>query len=81
MLISYTNPIEFQGQQAEIRVLRNDGFCWGHITAAGGRQFDVNPRENGEDLDLYDEADADALETLERLAQDPTNVSPAARRL
>lgn len=73
MIASHSIPITYKGVQATLEVLRNDGFCWGRITTEQGAQLDVNAPE-GEDL--YDWADSDAIDRLEELAQDESNVTP-----
>lgn len=62
-----TCPHEFtlRGQPASIVVIRNDGYCWGEVTLANGRTFEV-----GDDDDLYDEPDSVVVERLIAVAQD-----------
>lgn len=65
-------PITFRGAPAALHVIRNDGYCWGKVTTAGGEQFDV-----GSDDDLYDEPDEVAEAILEDNAARDEHVGPA----
>jgi hypothetical protein len=71
MLISHPRPIIFRGAPAELRVVRNNGSCWGTLNAAGQRFDVVTP----DDDDLYDESDEDALDVLEALAADDKHIA------
>lgn len=57
MIISDPVSFEFEGLPAVMRVLRNDGHCWGRIVTATGEQLDVSSRK-----DFYDWFDGDAAQ-------------------
>jgi hypothetical protein len=65
MLISAPFPFEHAGQPAQLRVLRNDGFCWGRIVLADGTNLDVGIEE----ADWYDLTDTDAAQVILELVK------------
>lgn len=65
MLISQAFPFKLKGAPAEMRVLRNNGYCWGRVIFTDRRraQLDVGSR-----LDLYEQDDVYAAEVFIRKA-------------
>ena len=72
MQLSAPITIQFRGHDAQLRVVRNEAFCWGRITARGEQLFDVNPPR-----DLYDQPDDKALAALAGYAHDESCVEPS----
>lgn len=54
-------PIVFRGQAADLRVVRNNGFCWGEVRTPAGDTITV---DCDTPEDLYDEDDCTAAEVL-----------------
>lgn len=73
MLISHARRITFRGKSADLRVLRNDGYCWG-LLVDGVNAFDVSTRR-----DHYGRIDEDALDAFERAARNPKCIEPSVR--
>jgi hypothetical protein len=73
MIESHSTFITYQGQPAELSVIRNDGVCWGRLVTAQGAKYDVECP-----VDQYEEDDSDALDAFSEALDDPTNVSDAA---
>jgi len=73
-IISQPRSIRFQGAPATLRVLRNNGRCWGRLTTRDGRRFDVETA----DEDLYDLDDELALDNLEAFAMEEENLRELA---
>ena len=73
MIISDAFPFEVRGTTALMRVVRNDGYCWGNMTV-GAVQVDVSTRS-----DQYDKTDEEAARAFMRAAKNPANIAPAAR--
>lgn len=73
-LYSQARRVTFQGRPADLRVVRNNGHCWGRIQTADGRRFDVETQ----DEDIYDLDDELALDNLEAFATDEENVEELA---
>jgi hypothetical protein len=71
MIFSDAFPITFKGQPAQLRVVRNDGFCWGRLVLKSGEELDI---ETGRDQ--YERADEDAAVAFENAAK-RGNVEPA----
>lgn len=69
-IISQPRSIRFQGAPATLRVLRNNGHCWGRLTTRDGRRFNVETA----DEDLYDLDDELALNNLEAFATEEENL-------
>lgn len=64
-LISHPMRFEQEGQQVEMRLVRNDGYAWGEITRDDGSVTEaLEVERDGEVVELYDLADTDALELL-----------------
>lgn len=61
MIFSDAFPVKIKGRSAQIRVVRNDAFCWGRIVYSDGAEFDIETRR-----DYYDHADEDAAFAFER---------------
>jgi hypothetical protein len=68
-------PARIKGEEAQIHVLRNNGFCWGRVVFKDGREFDV-----GTNRDYYDQEDEVAAEHFERLARRGKMEAPAGWR-
>lgn len=73
MLISHARRIQWRGKPADLRVVRNDGYCWG-LLVDGEAAWDVSTRR-----DLYDYCDTDALDAFERASRNPRCVEPAIK--
>jgi len=69
MLISAAIKIKHEGQDAQVSVLRNNGYCWGRLVLADGREFDIEP-----DDDFYGEDDDYVLGELQQLAANAGNL-------
>jgi hypothetical protein len=65
MLLSHPRTINFQGKPATLRVLRNNGFCWGRLSLEDGTVHDVESDE-----DWYDDEDEDALDAFESVLRE-----------
>jgi hypothetical protein len=63
MIISETYDCKIGGRSATMRVLRNNGMCWGRLVI-GHRQYDVVTSR-----DQYERADDEAAATFIRAAQ------------
>ncbi|MBT2325506.1 hypothetical protein J7E62_24540 [Variovorax paradoxus] len=74
MIMSDAVAVTFRGEPATLRVMRNDGYCWGRIVAYDKQQFDVSVPD---DEDVYDDCDEHALERFEECMHDEILVSPA----
>lgn len=66
MIFSQAHQIIMGGEFAQLRVVRNDGFCWGRVVRQNGVNLDV---ELPAEVDLYDEPDAAAVASMEALLQ------------
>lgn len=64
MLISQAFPLTYDRKPAQMRVLRNDGYCWGRLITADGAQLDVATAR-----DHYDDCDEDAAASFIRAAK------------
>lgn len=74
MHISHTAEIEYRGQPAWLRVLRNDGFAWGRLIV-GSDQLDITVDE-----DLYALDDSDAMGVLlDAIDDGSASIEPAIR--
>lgn len=63
MTLSDPFPFTYQGRPAEMRVCRNNGYCWGQISC-GGTVFEIETR-----VDHYERTDEDAAQAFIRTAQ------------
>lgn len=73
MIASDPVAFTFQGFDAYIYVIRNDGYCWGRIVRVDGAKFDVMHIRK----DMYDEEDEYIIEKYIALARNPKYVKPA----
>lgn len=64
MLISEAFALKFNGRPANMRVIRNDGYCWGRLICLDGTEFDVSTAR-----DHYDDDDDKAARAFIRAAQ------------
>lgn len=64
MMISHAVPFTYKGQDAQMRVLRNNGYCWGRMVLADGTEVDVSTN-----TDHYDDTDTEAAEAFIRAAR------------
>jgi hypothetical protein len=69
MLISQGVPFVYRGQQAEMQVVRNDGYCWGRFMV-GEESFDVSTA-----ADHYEQPDDEASAAFVRASRNPRCVS------
>lgn len=67
----FTDPREFtfNGEKAQLVIVRNNGFCWGEVKTASGTRWAVDP-----EADVYDEEDDCAAELIMDAAQHMRNV-------
>lgn len=72
MIFSDAFPITFNGKPAQIRVIRNDGFCWGRLITKRSER-DVYTKR-----DYYEQEDLVAAQAFERAAKRGNIEPPAA---
>ena len=63
MILSDPFPFALKGKPAQLRVIRNNGACWGEIRC-GKERYRVDSRR-----DLYEQADEDAAQALIAIAK------------
>jgi hypothetical protein len=56
-------PVTIKGRAAQMRVIRNSGFCWGRIIYPDNMEADVHPQR-----DFYNWTDEEAVRAMERHA-------------
>ena len=72
MILSDPFPFALKGKPALLRVVRNNGACWGEIRC-GAQRFRVETRR-----DLYERTDEDAANALINVAKRrPDNLAPS----
>lgn len=64
MIFSEAFPITIKGKPAQVRVVRNNGYCWGRVIFKDGKEFDVSIQR-----DHYERIDEEAAASFERAAK------------
>lgn len=74
MIFSEAFPFTYKGRPAQLRVIRNNGFCWGRIVCKRGGELDVWTRSD--QYERTDEAAAAFIRAAKRGSVEPAVGSP-----
>lgn len=72
-MLSAPRAVTYEGQPAELRVLRNNGYCWGVVYAPG--TWDQLCHVDLEQ-DMYEDQDDEALDAMEGALAEGVGLDP-----
>ena len=67
---SQAYPFRLMGEPAELRVVRNQGYCWGEVnTSSDAKDLKIKDMQVESRRDLYGKDDDEAAEVLIQVAR------------